>query len=275
MTVMFTGFALAARIQAQTAREVAALGRSPVCVTLLPAENAPAAAYVARQVAMATEAGVTIRPEDYPTDPAARLAALAADPGVDAVMPLFPLPEGLAPDTAAALIGADKDVDGQHPLNAGRLLLGAGAARPPATARAAMLCAAEILGGLRGANITLVGASRLIGRPLAMLLTDAGATVTLCHADTLDLATHTRPADLIITAAGVAGLIGRSEVAKGGKVLDLAIIRQGCRLTGDADQTALTGHAALISHVPDGAGPVTTACLISNIAAACLSGDRS
>lgn len=268
MTQVFTGFALAERIQAGTRAMVGRLGRAPVCVTLLDPANGAAAAYLARQSAMAASAGVRIAASDWGDDPTARLAAYAADPAVDAVAALFPLPDGLTPQAVAALVGAEKDVDGQHPTHAGGLLLGDGTARPPATAQAALLCAREILGDLRGADLTLVGASRLIGRPLAMLLTDAGATVTLCHAETRDLANHTRRADLIVTAAGVQGLIGRDHVAPGGRVLDLAVIPTAAGLVGDADRAALDGHAALVSAVPDGVGPVTTACLIANIAKA-------
>lgn len=268
-TRIFTGFELAAGVQRQTRARVEGLGRSPVCVTLHDEASPPALAYLRRQMAMASEAGVTIRPEPWPaTDAAARLSELAADPGIDAVATLFPLPAGLTPEQTARLIGPERDADGQHPLNAGALLLGHGAPRPPATAMASLLCARAILGDLTGAEIVLVGASALIGRPLAMLLADAGATVTMCHVATRDLAAHSRRADLIVSAAGVPGLLTRDHVTPGGRVLDLAIVRTATGLVGDADRAALEGHAGLLSHVPDGVGPVTTACLIANIAAA-------
>ncbi|WP_172299404.1 bifunctional 5,10-methylenetetrahydrofolate dehydrogenase/5,10-methenyltetrahydrofolate cyclohydrolase [Pseudoruegeria sp. HB172150] len=267
-TAIFTGYELAARLLARTRREVAELGRAPVGVTLHDPVDVAAGAYLRRQMAMAHKVGVSLRSEEYAIDPEGQIRALAAVPGVDAVMALTPLPRALTPVEVARLIGPEKDADGQHPLHAGALLLGDGATRLPPTALAALLCAREILGDLRGAEVVLVGASRLIGRPLSMLLADAGATVTLCHAETRDLAAHTRCADLIVTAAGVPGLIGRDHVAEGGLVLDLAVVGTGAGLVGDADLSALDGHAALISHVPDGVGPVTTACLISIIAAA-------
>lgn len=270
MTQLFTGFALAEQIQDQTRALLAPLGRAPVCATLLDPDNAAAAAYLARQQAMATAAGIRIRALPWARDPGSQLAALAADPAVDAVLPLAPLPPGLNADTAARILGPEKDVDGQHPQHAGALLLGQANPRLPATAQAALLCARTILGSLSGAEVVVVGASARIGRPLAVLLTEAGATVTLCHAATRDLAAHTTRADLIVTAAGVPGLIGRDHVARGGRVLDVAVIRTAQGLVGDADRAALTGHAALISAVPDGIGPVTTACLIANIARAAL-----
>ncbi|ARO15031.1 methylenetetrahydrofolate dehydrogenase (NADP+) / methenyltetrahydrofolate cyclohydrolase [Ketogulonicigenium robustum] len=273
MTTIFTGFALADSILADVAAAVQALGRAPVCVTLHDPANGPARAYLARQIDLARAAGITLRAESYADAPLDQLAELAADPGLDAVATLFPLPPGLTPALAASAIGPQKDVDGQHPLLAGPLLLGEGTPRPAATAMASLLCARAILGDLRGQNVTIIGASRLIGRPLSMLLTDAGATVTLCHIDTRDLPAHTRAADLVISAAGVAGLLGRDHIAQGGRVLDLAIIPKDGGLIGDADLADLMGHAAIVSHVPNGVGPVTAACLLNNIVAAARGGD--
>ena len=268
MTRIFTGFDLADRIQRQTSVKVQRLGRAPVCATLLDDRDPAAVAYLRRQTTMAARVGVVIRACSWDRDPARQITDLVADPAVDAVAALLPLPSGIAAERVAALIGPDKDVEGQHPLNAGRLLLGHGGRRVPPTAEAAWLCAQEILGDLTGAEITLVGASRLIGRPLAMLLADAGATVSLCQAQTRNLAIHTRRADLIVTAAGVPGLIGRTHVAPGGRVLDLGVIATENGLVGDADPHAMRDHAALVSAVPDGVGPVTSACLIANIASA-------
>lgn len=264
-TEIFTGFALAERILAGVRAQVARIGRAPVAVTLHDPSDAPAAAYLARQRALAAGVGVDLRPQAWGADPEAQLPALAANPGVDAVVALTPLPEGLSPARAAALIGPAKDAEGLHPLQAGALLLG-DPARPPVVAEAARLCATAILGDLTGAEVVIIGASRRIGRPLALLLSTDGATVTLTQATTRDLAAHTRRADLIISAAGVPGLLGRAHVALGGRVLDLAVIPGPEGLRGDADHAALLGHAALLSHVPDGVGPVTTACLLSAIA---------
>lgn len=273
MTKIFTGQALAARIQGRSRARIVTLGRAPVCVTLIDPDSPPAQAYLARQQALSAEIGLTIRAEIWhAAAPLAQLQDLAADPEIDAVAMLHPLPGSLSAQTAAQAIGPAKEVDGQHPLHAGALLLGHAGARAPATAMAAYLCARELLGPLSGSEITLVGASGLIGRPVALLLSHAGATVTLCQAATRDLARHCQGADLIITAAGVPGLLGRREVAAGGRVLDLAICRQGDQLVGDADQSLL-GHPALLSHVPDGVGPVTTACLLANITAAACGSD--
>lgn len=268
-TRILTGFDLAERVHARNLSHVARLGRRPCCVTLYDAQNAGARAYLARQLAEAQQSGVEIRPEPWDlADPQAQLARLAESPDCDAIIPLFPLPKGLSPEEAALLIGAARDVDGQHPLHAGEVLLGRSTARAPATAMASLLCAIEVMGDLGGAHIALVGASSLIGRPLVPLLTARGATVTLCHIETRDLPRHTSGADLVITAAGVPNLLGRAHIRQGGMVLDLAITRHEGRLVGDCDLKALSGHAGLVSHVPDGVGPVTTACLMANVVAA-------
>ncbi|ADO43179.1 bifunctional 5,10-methylenetetrahydrofolate dehydrogenase/5,10-methenyltetrahydrofolate cyclohydrolase [Ketogulonicigenium vulgare] len=268
MTTIFTGFDLAADILQGVRADIATLGRAPVCVTLFDDSSAPARAYLNRQITLARGAGIDLRPMGYAD---AQLAQLAADARVDAIATLYPLPSGLTPMGAAQAIGGGKDIDGQHPNHAGPLLLGDGTLRPAATAQASLICARAILGDLAGAEIVLIGASRLIGRPLAMLLLDAGATVTTCHIQTRDLARHTRAADLVISAAGVPALLTADNIAKGGRILDLAIIPKDGSLVGDADLPSLMGHAALVSAVPDGVGPVTTACLFANIAAAAKS----
>ena len=274
MARIYDGRALAARLNGETRARVTALGRAPRCRVLLDGANAGMAAYGARLVESAAAAGITLEVESYP-EPAQvlpRLVALAADAAVDAVATLYPLPAGIDPLQAALVLGPAKDIDGLHPENAGLLALGA-PARAPATAQACRLIAEEIAGDLTGREIVLVGASRIVGRPLAQLLLDAGATVTLTHVATRNLAAHTRGADIVITAAGRAGLIGPAHLKPGAVVLDVSINRGPQGLVGDVDLSALFGHDVTVTHVPDGVGPVTTACLLANIAAtACEAG---
>lgn len=269
MTQIYTGLALAAALQQRNRQRIAALGRAPVCITLFDPEQPAAHAYLARLTTLATDIGLILRPEAWPAhNPAARLAALAADPAVDAILPLWPLPPDLPPARVLQHLGPAKEVDGQHPLHAGALVLGQPQARAPATAMAARLCAQDILGGLAGSHIVLIGASSLIGRPLAQLLLAADATVTLCHAASRDLSALCHGADLVVSATGVPGLIDAEVLPRGGRLLDLGITRVAGQLQGDGDWTQLIGHAALVSHVPDGVGPVTTACMMANIIAA-------
>ena len=165
------------------------------------------------------------------------------------------------PRQKASWIGPDRDLEGLHPINAGLLAGGVQGALAPATARACLRILQHLLGDLKGREVCLVGASRLVGRPLAQLLLDAEASVTLCHAATKDLGAHLRRAEVVVTAAGVAGLIKGADLAEGAVVLDVSILRGPDGLQGDLDQGSAMGRASVISHVPDGVGPMTTACL--------------
>lgn len=267
MTVIMTGFDIAREINEETRIRVAARNRPPRCTVLLDASNTGMNAYATRLKTMAQDAGIVLDTENYPAGNEGvfkRIDALREDVGVDAVATLFPLPKGVKPVDLALALGSEKDIDGLHPLNAGNLALGT-MSRPPATAKACLLVAQHLTGSLRGINVAIVGASRIVGRPLAQMLLDEEATVTITHAATRDLSAQTRGADVIISAAGVPGLIGASHVGKGAIVIDVAITRTSAGLVGDADQAALFGIASVITHVPDGIGPVTTACLFKNI----------
>ena len=267
MVEIVKGFELARRIDCETAAQIAALGRAPRCHVLIEPENPGQAAYAARLGTAAAALGIELQTEAYAADPGdtlERLRRLGAAGDIDAVITLYPLPSGLAAEDAAMLLGAGHDVDGLHPENAGRLALGM-PNRPPATALACKLLAEALAGDLRGRDIVLVGASRIVGRPLANLLLDAEATVTLTHAATRDLASHTLRADIVVTAAGVAGLMGADHLRDGAIVLDVAINRGADGLVGDVDLSAISERPITITHVPDGVGPVTTACMMRNI----------
>lgn len=276
MTRIFTGHALAGRIHGDIRQAIARLGRAPRCTVLIDEANAPMAAYAARQREAAAKLGIELAFAGYERSPEGvrdQLRRLGEDPRLDAVMTLYPLPPGIDRVEAALLVGADRDVDGLHPQNAGLLALGA-PARPPATARACRLAIRELAGSLRGAEIAIVGASRIVGRPLAAMLLDAEATVTVCHVATRDLADHTRRADIVVSAAGVAGLIGGSHIRDGAILVDVSIIRTEAGLVGDIDLAAVDGKASVVTHVPDGIGPVTTACLFENVVAAAARAGR-
>lgn len=270
-TRVFTGFEIAERIYKQLKRRVAALGRSPRCALLMDADNAGAAAYARRLSEAAIAAGVEILTAPYAKDLQSlcrQLEDSRHENAIDAVIPLYPLPPIINREEVARLIGAGKDVDGLHPMNAGLVALGAGASRAAATAKACVLVLEDVFGSLRGVDVTVVGASIIVGRPLALMLMDQLATVTVCHEATRDLATHTAKADAIISATGVPGLIKAEHIRQGSVLIDVGITRTEHGLVGDVDLASVAGKASLVTHVPDGVGPVTTACLLENIVTA-------
>jgi methylenetetrahydrofolate dehydrogenase (NADP+)/methenyltetrahydrofolate cyclohydrolase len=270
-THVFTGFEIAERIHKQLKTRVDALGRSPRCFVLLDEDNAGAAAYAVRLQETAAAVGIEILAAPYAKDSQTlcrQLEDARHENAIDAVIPLYPLPPIIDQDQVARLIGADKDVDGLHPLNAGLLALGAGVSRAAATGKACVLVLEEVFGSLRGLDVAVVGASIIVGRPLALMLMDQLATVTVCHEATRDLATHTAKADAIISATGVPGLIKAQHIRQGSVLIDVGITRTKHGLVGDVDLASVAGKASLVTHVPDGVGPVTTACLLENILAA-------
>lgn len=271
-TSVFSGHDLAEELRAGTRRLIAELGRTPRCVVLLDQTSAPMLAYARRQREAAAMLGIDLHVEEYQPRPEyvlKRLEQLRMDASVDAVITLYPLPAGLDAMDAALAAGSEKDVDGLHPMNAGMLALGGGG-RAPATARACALAIDHIVGSVRGAEIVIVGASRIVGRPLAAMLLDREATVTICHAATRDLRDHTRTADVVVTAAGVPGLIDASHVGQGAVLLDVSIVHTPDGLVGDVDVASVDGTAAVVTHVPDGIGPITTACLFENVVRAAI-----
>ena len=191
-----------------------------------------------------------------------RVAVLNDDEEIDAVLVQLPLPDGIDEARVIRAVDPQKDVDGFHPLNAGELLLG----RPrlvPATARGVMALLHEYRIELDGARAVVVGRSAIVGKPVAQLLEQANATVTICHSHTRDLDRHTLDADVLVVAAGRAGIVAPDMIKAGATVIDVGISRTEAGLVGDVDP----GAADVASHltpVPGGVGPMTIACLLQN-----------
>lgn len=223
----------------------------------------PAVAYATRLLAAAERAGVVARVIPYPSDRAA-LATLLEQTD-DAILPMHPVPAWCDPQALLNTVGAARDVEGLHPLHAGGLLTGQAGVVPP-TAQAAFDIAGHLAGPLVGRDVALVGASPVVGRPLAVLLMQAGASLRIAQKDTRDLPAMTGDAEIVIAAAGVPGLLGRDHIAPGAIVIDVGVTRVGDRLLGDVDAAAVAGRAAVLTHVPDGVGPLTCACLLENLA---------
>jgi methylenetetrahydrofolate dehydrogenase (NADP+)/methenyltetrahydrofolate cyclohydrolase len=194
-----------------------------------------------------------------------RIRALADDPAIDGILLQMPLPDFLDPDEALEQIPPDKDVDGLHPYNAGRLAQG-----NPTFIPATPLGVLELLRreGIdpTGQRAVVVGRSRIVGRPVALLLLQNHATVTIAHSQTVDLPTITRTADILVAATGKRGLISGQHVKPGAIVIDVGITRdpQTGKLTGDVDRATVEPVAQALTPVPGGVGPMTVAMLLVN-----------
>jgi methylenetetrahydrofolate dehydrogenase (NADP+)/methenyltetrahydrofolate cyclohydrolase len=279
------GRAIAARLRAQAAEVASALrerGVQPLLAVADPTAGDEGAAWYMRSISRAAEQ-TGIGCQIHPVDPAGRqeavtslLTRLSGDPAVHGVICQAPLPPGLTAAAAGACIAVAKDVDGANPASLGQLAAGLGGAFAPATAAAVI----EILRAegvpLEGRRAVVVGRSTVVGKPVALLLLAENATVTVCHSRTAGLAAVCREADVLVAAAGRPGLIGAAHVAPGAVVIDVGITATpGGVMAGDVDEAAVTPAAAALTPVPGGVGPVTTAQLLRQTAAAAWRAETS
>ncbi|WP_433430039.1 bifunctional 5,10-methylenetetrahydrofolate dehydrogenase/5,10-methenyltetrahydrofolate cyclohydrolase [Nonomuraea sp. CA-141351] len=266
------GKELAAAIRAQTEAEAAA-GPQPRLAVVVATDDEASLWYV-RSIAKAA-AGVGIAcdlvdlgPEAAPERIGETLAKLSADANVHGVMLQTPLPAGASAQRLAASIDPRKDVDGANPLSLGRLAAGL-PAFAPATAAAVMALLDHYEVELEGRRAVVVGRSTVVGKPLAHLLLDRHATVTVCHSRTRDLAAVTSTAEVLVAAVGRPGLIGAGHVAPGAVVIDVGTNpTDDGGLIGDVDFDAVAEVAGALTPVPGGVGPVTTALLLRHTARA-------
>jgi len=193
------------------------------------------------------------------------IKALARDDRIDGILVQMPLPQGLNPDQALEQVPPHKDVDGLHPYNAGRLAQGNPTFIPATPLGVLELLRREHI-DVTGKRAVIVGRSRLVGRPLALLLLQNHATVTIAHSQTPDLPSVTKPADILIAATGKPGLITGDHVKPGAVVIDVGISRdpQTARLVGDVDRASVEPIASALTPVPGGVGPMTIAMLLVN-----------
>ena len=277
------GKAIAARVRAQVAEEVAAFtarsGRPPGLATVLVGEDPASAVYVGGKQRACAEVGMTPFDKRLPADAsfaqvAELLDELNADDAVSGVLLQLPVPAHLDGPTLTGMIDPGKDVDGLTPVNAGLLSQGRSGLRP-CTPLGVMelLASVDGVGGdrLEGAEAVVVGRSNLFGKPMAQLLLEANATVTVCHSRTRDLRAVCARADVLIAAVGRARLVGGDYVKPGAVVIDVGMNRltpeqAGNRsgLVGDVDFAAAAEVAAAITPVPGGVGPMTIALLLRN-----------
>ncbi|MEV0201683.1 bifunctional 5,10-methylenetetrahydrofolate dehydrogenase/5,10-methenyltetrahydrofolate cyclohydrolase [Nonomuraea sp. NPDC050691] len=265
--VELRGRETAAAIKEEIAGLVRSSGTTPRLAVVVATGDEAALWYV-RSIAKAA-GGVGVACDVVDLGPAApqdgiraTLERLSADPGVHGVMLQTPLPEGASAQELASSIDPAKDVDGANPLSLGRLAAGL-PAFAPATAAAVMALLDHHGVALKGARAVVVGRSTVVGKPLAHLLLDRHATVTVCHSRTRDLAAVTSTAEVLVAAVGRAGLIGAGHVAPGAVVIDVGTNPTADGgLTGDVDFGAVIGRAGALTPVPGGVGPVTTALLL-------------
>jgi len=271
--VLLDGKATAGSIKAELAQRVARLreaGVLPGLGTILVGEDAGSRAYVAGKHRDCHEVGIASLREDLPADAgpgdvAAAIQRLNSDPACTGYIVQLPLPKGIDENAMLALIDPDKDADGLHPTNLGRLVLNAPGALP-CTPRGIVELLRRYGVPIAGARAVIVGRGVTVGRPLGLLLTrrSENATVTLCHTGTRDLASHTRNADIVVAAAGVPGLITADMVKPGAAVLDVGITRGPSGLVGDV-APEVAEVAGWLAPMPGGVGPMTRAMLLANV----------
>lgn len=267
------GKAVAAAIKEDLRARVAALrerGYTPGLGTVLVGDDPASRSYVAGKHRDCEEIGIASIRRDLPVTASqaeveAAVAELNADPACTGFLVQLPLPTGLDQQRVLEAIDPDKDADGLHPVNLGRLVLGEPAPLP-CTPRGIVELLRRYGVPLAGAEVVVIGRGVTVGRPLGLLLTrrSENATVTLCHTGTRDLAKHVRGADIVVAAAGVPGIITGDMLKPGAAVLDVGVSRVDGKIAGDV---AADAHevAGWVSPNPGGVGPMTRAMLLANV----------
>ncbi len=278
--MIIDGKAVAAALRADLARRVAALPYKPGLRVVRVGEDAASVVYVRTKERAARDAGfdgatIVLPAETSETALIATIAALNADPAVDGILVQLPLPKHIRADAVIDSIDPTKDVDGLHPVNAGRLAAGRVDGLVPCTPKGVMHLLRHAGIALAGARAMVLGRSQLVGRPVAQLLLAADCTVTIAHSRTRDLGAECRRADIVIAAVGRAALVRGDWIAPGAAVIDVGINRRADgTLVGDVAFAEVSPIAGAITPVPGGVGPMTVACLLENTLDAALARRR-
>ncbi len=276
MGEILDGKAVAERVRAEVARRVAALAEHrivPGLATVLVGDDPASRVYVGSKEKGCAAVGMRSFGHRLPADiTTAQLVALVeelnARPEVHGILVQIPLPGGIDEDAVIQAIAPEKDVDGLTIASQGRLLAGRPGLRP-CTPLGIMRLIAETGRELRGARAVVIGRSNLVGKPIALMLLEQHATVTMCHSRTRDLPAVVRAADVVVAAVGRPELVRGDWIGTGATVIDVGINRTAeGRLVGDVEFAAARARAAWITPVPGGVGPMTVAMLLANTAAA-------
>jgi methylenetetrahydrofolate dehydrogenase (NADP+)/methenyltetrahydrofolate cyclohydrolase len=285
MTAMLIdGKGAAAELRAKVAAEVKCLatahGLRPGLAVVLVGDNPASAAYVASKKKMSVQSGMQSFDHRLPADISeaellALIAKLNGDPSIHGILVQLPLPPQIDANKVTEAIDPNKDVDGFHPINAGRLAWGL-PSLVPCTPLGCIKLAKIVHPSLEGLEAVIVGRSNIVGKPLAQLLISQSATVTVAHSKTRDVPAVCRRADLVVAAVGRPGLVRCDWIKPGATVIDVGINRVAgeggrYRMVGDVAFAEVSEIAGAITPVPGGVGPMTIACLLANtVKAACL-----
>jgi methylenetetrahydrofolate dehydrogenase (NADP+)/methenyltetrahydrofolate cyclohydrolase len=270
---LLQGATIAGEIRTRVKKDVVAFkrrqGYAPTLAVVMVGSDAPSAVYLQQILRSCRNVGIHGRLVEIPGRVSAaalrnRIAELNDDPLVAGIIVQMPLPKRIPLSAVTDTLDPAKDIDGIHPLNAGRLELG----HPgfmPTTAQAAVELLKRSDIPLEGRRAVVVGRSNVVGKPAAILLLRENATVTICHSRTRDLAAETRRAEVLVVAVGKPGLIDGGMLRRGAVVVDIGINVVGDRIVGDVDFESAKGIVSAITPVPGGVGPVTNALLLTHL----------
>ena len=268
---LIDGHAIAAGLRAELKQRIAALAgrRAPGLGVVLVGDDPASHVYVRNKLKACGETGILSFEHRLPAETSeaevlALIAALNADPGVDGILVQLPLPPQIDTQRVVQAVDPDKDVDGFHPLNIGRLVAGL-PGFVACTPRGGMALIRSVRQDLSGLKAVVIGRSLTVGKPMALLLNAADCTVTLAHSRTASISAECRQADIVVAAVGRPLMVKGDWIKPGAIVIDVGINRTADgRLVGDVDFAAASDHAAAITPVPRGVGPMTIACLLEN-----------
>lgn len=272
MTQIIDGKALAASIRADLAKRTTVLtekGHRPGLAVVIVGDDPASQVYVRNKIRACADTGIEsieyrLAKDTREEELLKLIRELNNDKRVDGILVQLPLPEQIAPEKVIAAIAPEKDVDGFHVMNAGKLLTGTGGFMP-CTPYGVMKMIESVGYDLTGKEAVVVGRSNIVGKPQALMLLAKNATVTVAHSRTADLADVTRRADVLIAAVGRAKMITGDMVKPGALVIDVGMNRnENGKLCGDVDTASVMGIAGWVSPVPGGVGPMTIAMLMTN-----------
>ncbi|MFA6907234.1 MAG: bifunctional 5,10-methylenetetrahydrofolate dehydrogenase/5,10-methenyltetrahydrofolate cyclohydrolase [Candidatus Micrarchaeia archaeon] len=262
------GKKMADALLGKAAEKVAALNFRPCVAIVLVGDDLASQTYTKKKHDACARVGMDSRNVRLPASATqkeilAQVQHLNEDERVDAILVQLPLPAGVDEDAVLAAVAREKDVDGFHPENFGKLALGTGSIAP-CTPKGVIHMLKESGVSLPGKHAVVIGRSRIVGKPLALLLLNEGCTVTVCHSKTRDMAAIAKTADIICSAVGKPRLVTADMVKPGAVVIDIGTSKEAEKLVGDVDFEAVAKKASLITPVPGGVGPMTIAMLIEN-----------